>query len=40
MLLGRLGKAEEVAKVIAHLLSEDSSYITGSVQTVDGGWTC
>lgn len=35
--LARKGRAEEVAKVIAFLLSEDSSYVTGHVQLIDGG---
>ncbi|KAH7053420.1 hypothetical protein B0J12DRAFT_55403 [Macrophomina phaseolina] len=35
--LGRAGEAEEVAEVIAWLLSANSSYITGMVHEVDGG---
>ncbi len=37
--LGRIGKAEEVAEVIAFLLSEKSSFITGTAIPVDGGLT-
>ncbi|KAF2106681.1 3-oxoacyl-reductase [Lophiotrema nucula] len=35
--LGREGQPEEVAEVIAWLLSAESGYVTGSVYRVDGG---
>lgn len=35
--MGRIGKPEEVAKVITFLASDDASYITGSVFKVAGG---
>jgi 3-oxoacyl-[acyl-carrier protein] reductase len=35
--LGRLGRASEVAAVIAFLLSDDASYITGQLINIDGG---
>jgi 3-oxoacyl-[acyl-carrier protein] reductase len=37
--LGRLGKAEEVAGLVAFLCSERASYITGEIINVDGGGT-
>ena len=37
--LGRFGRAEEVADVIAWLASPASSWVTGSIFVVDGGWT-
>lgn len=35
----RRGTAEEVAQVIVFLLSGESSFVTGVVVPVDGGWT-
>lgn len=35
--LGRLGRPEDVAKVVAFLAGEDSSYMTGQTLSVDGG---
>jgi len=35
--LDRLGRPEEVAAAIAHLLSDDASFITGATVPVDGG---
>jgi NAD(P)-dependent dehydrogenase (short-subunit alcohol dehydrogenase family) len=37
--MGRYGDAREVAYVAAFLASELSSYVTGALITVDGGWT-
>jgi len=35
--LGRIGTAEEVARSVLFMLSDDASYITGASLTVDGG---
>lgn len=37
--MGRLAQPEEIAKVIAFLASDDASFVTGAVWTVDGGYT-
>jgi NAD(P)-dependent dehydrogenase (short-subunit alcohol dehydrogenase family) len=35
--LGRGGQPEEVAELILFLLSDKSSFITGSIHVIDGG---
>ncbi len=35
--LGRLAQPEDIGKVVLFLASDDASYITGTVQVVDGG---
>jgi len=37
ILLGRLGAAEEVARVVRFLLSDEASYVTAAQIVVDGG---
>jgi NAD(P)-dependent dehydrogenase (short-subunit alcohol dehydrogenase family) len=34
----RQGTAEETGNVLAFLLGPDSTFVTGSVYSVDGGW--
>ncbi len=37
--LGRLGQPEEVANLVAFLAGDESQFITGSLQVIDGGYT-
>ncbi|MES2776594.1 MAG: SDR family oxidoreductase [Bacteroidota bacterium] len=38
--MGRIGKAAEIAQSVAFLLSDESSFTTGSLFAVDGGYIC
>ena len=38
--MGRIGKPEEIAQSVAFLLSDESSFTTGSLFAVDGGYVC
>ncbi|PCI59959.1 MAG: oxidoreductase [Gammaproteobacteria bacterium] len=38
--LGRLGQADEVAELVLFLASDKAKFITGSLQVIDGGYTC
>ena len=37
--LGRPGETDEMAHAVLFLVAPESSYITGTILTVDGGWT-
>lgn len=37
--MGRIGSAEDVARVVRFLASADSAFITGQILTADGGFT-
>lgn len=38
--LGRLAKPEEIAELVAFLISDRNTYITGAIIVIDGGFTC
>ena len=37
--MGRLGEAEEIATLAVYLASDESSFVTGTTQIIDGGWS-
>jgi NAD(P)-dependent dehydrogenase (short-subunit alcohol dehydrogenase family) len=37
--VGRLGKPDEIAHLVLYLCSMEAAFVTGSVVTIDGGWT-
>jgi 2-keto-3-deoxy-L-fuconate dehydrogenase len=37
--MGRLGEPEEIAALALYLASDESSFTTGTVHVIDGGWS-
>jgi len=37
--VGRLGKAEEIAALVAYLASDAAGFVTGGIYNIDGGWS-
>jgi 2-keto-3-deoxy-L-fuconate dehydrogenase len=37
--MGRLGQPEEIAALAVYLASDESSFTTGQIHIIDGGWT-
>ncbi len=37
--IGRMGKPEEIAHMILYLCADEAEFVTGSILTIDGGWT-
>jgi len=37
--MGRIGTPEEIAHLAVYLASDESSYTTGTIHIIDGGWT-
>ena len=38
--INRLGTSDECGNLIAWLLSDESTFVTGATYSIDGGWAC
>jgi NAD(P)-dependent dehydrogenase (short-subunit alcohol dehydrogenase family) len=37
--IGRLGQPQEIASLVRYLVSDEAAFVSGSMVTIDGGWT-
>jgi 2-keto-3-deoxy-L-fuconate dehydrogenase len=37
--IGRLGQPQEIASMVRYLASDEAAFVSGSIMTIDGGWT-
>ena len=37
--IGRMGRPDEIAYLVLYVCSDEAEYCTGSILTIDGGWT-
>ena len=37
--VGRLGQPHEIASMVRYLASDEAAFVSGSMMTIDGGWT-
>jgi 2-keto-3-deoxy-L-fuconate dehydrogenase len=38
--IGRMGRPDEIASIVLYLCAREAEFVTGSIMTIDGGWTC
>lgn len=37
--IGRLGQPQEIASLVRYLVSDEAAFVSGSIVTINGGWT-
>jgi 2-keto-3-deoxy-L-fuconate dehydrogenase len=37
--MGRLATADEIAALVVYLASDESAFMTGQAEVIDGGWS-